>query len=180
MEALKQAFLEDPVYVYIFCAFAELVLAGWWYERRTRRAALAMLAPPALAVLAFAIATLVATDREQIIHATHRIARDLENNSLQAAEHYLDPNYTGLGGNKAGALEAGKAALARGEIEKIRFTSMTVEVTGDRARMHVATIVELAGGKAALVWEVLWAKGPKGWRLLQVPEPQQKIELLGP
>jgi hypothetical protein len=182
MEALRRTFLEDPLYVYVALVFAELVLAAIWYERRSRRWAMLLLAPVVAAGAVFAVSKLVVTDREQILAAAARIARDLEARSVAAAQEYLDDNYRGLGGDKQGALAVGRTAIRTYHIRSIRFTRMDVEVASRQARMHAATIIELTthqfgSGGAALVWEVRWIKRQAGWRIIEVQEPQQRLEL---
>jgi hypothetical protein len=181
METIRANFFEDPLYVYIALAFVELVLVAIWYERRTRAWAMWLLSPAVAGGLVLAVSTLVVTDREQILAAAGRIARDLEAGSLAAAGEYLDEGYRGLGGDKQGALAAGRAAIQAYRIQSIRFTRMNVEVTSRQARMHAATIIELVSrewgsGGAALVWDVRWVKRKDGWRIVDVQEPQHRTE----
>lgn len=177
MEGLRQAFLEDPLYVYFALGFAELVLAVIWHEKRTRRWSSALVVPPLLAAAVWALSTWVVTDREQIIRATEAIARDVEAGSVAAAEELLDDDYRGWESTKAGLLEAGRAALKMYRIEKVGFTRMEVTVEGTEATLHVGTIITLEGGKAGIAWDVRWIKCPVGWRILEVSEPQSKLEL---
>jgi hypothetical protein len=182
METLGRTFFEDPLYVYIALVFAELVLAAIWYERRSRRWAMLLLAPVVAAGAVFAVSTLVVTDREQILAAAARIARDLEGGSVAAAQEYLDDEYRGVGMDKQGALALGRTAIQTYHIRSIRFTRMNVEVASRRARMRAATIIEIAArefgsGQAPLVWEVRWIKRKAGWRIIDVEEPQQRLEL---
>lgn len=176
METLQRTFLESPLYVYVFLAFAELALAAIWHERRTRRLAMSLLVPPAMAAIVFAVSTLVVTDRERLIQAAEKIARNAENGSIAAAVGYLDDNYHGLGGDKQGLIDEGNRMLSQFRIKKIRFTSMNVEVQGQTAVMNAGTIIEFTDGQYPLAWEVGWIKRPQGWRIIDIAQPQQKLQ----
>jgi hypothetical protein len=177
MEGLRQAFLEDPLYIYIALGFAELVLAVIRHETRARRWSSALVVPPVLAVAVWALSTWVVTDREQIIAATERIARGVEAGSVAAAEETLDDDYRGWAGDKAGILEAGRAALRAYPIQKVGFTRVEVTVEGTEAALRLSTIVTIQEGKVGLVWDVRWVKRPSGWRIVAVDEPVSKVEL---
>lgn len=177
MEGLQRAFFEDPLYLYITLGFAELVLAAVWHETRARRWSSALAVPPLLAVAVWALATWVVTDREQIIRAAERIARDAEAGSVAAAEELLDDDYRGWMGAKAGLLEAGRAALRMYRIKKVGFTRVEVTVEGTEATLHLGTIITLVEGKVGLAWNVRWVKRPSGWRIIGVDEPESKVEL---
>ncbi|MCJ7543682.1 MAG: hypothetical protein MUP47_03790 [Phycisphaerae bacterium] len=177
MEGPERAFLEDPLYVYIALGFAELVLAVIWHETRARRWSSALVVPPLLAVAVWALATWAVTDREQIIRATERIARDAEAGSVAAAEEFLDDDYRGFGESKAGLLEAGRATLKAYPIKKVGFTRVEVTVEDTEATMHLSTIITLVEGKVGLAWDVRWVKRPAGWRIVSADEPTSKVEL---
>lgn len=177
MESLRRAFFEDPLYAYIALAFAELVLAAIWHETRNRKWLAALAGPVVLAVAVWAVATLVVTDREQILEATHRIAREAEAGSVAAAEEFLDDGYRGYGLNKAGVLGVGRGFLAAYRVQRVGFTRLEVTVNGDEAALHAGTIITIEGGKAAVAWDVRWAKRPAGWRIVEVAPPQSKLEL---
>ena len=69
---MSETFFENPVYVYIALAVAELVLFIIWRETRTRKAALCLLIPPLLAVVIGLIAHFVVTDHEaEFLFYTH-------------------------------------------------------------------------------------------------------------
>ena len=178
MDSLSQLFFEDPLYVYITLAFAELVLLAIWHETRSRRWLIALAGPPVLAGIVLLVATAVVTDREQIIQAAHTIARDAEAGDVAAAQTYLDDRYSGLGVNKPGVVAIARAFLTKYQVTHVGFTRLTVEVYRDgRATMHAATIIAFGSeGKTAIVWDVQWVKRPAGWRILEVAEPQNKLE----
>jgi hypothetical protein len=178
VDSLRHAFFEDPTYVYVFLAFAELALLAIWHERRGARWALALLAPIAAAGVVLAVSAMVVTDQEQIVLAVEEIAGDLEHGSVEAAERYLDDSFQGIGGSKQRAIEEGRTAIDRYRVRKIRLLHMTVEVQGKTAWMHVATVIDLADGRTALTWDVHWIKRPAGWRIREAPPPQMKLELL--
>jgi hypothetical protein len=177
MEGLRRALLEDPLYIYIALGFAELALAVVWHEKRTGRAMAALVIPPVLAVAVWALAAAVVTDREEIIAATGTIARDVEAGSVSAAEEYLDDDCGGFGGSKEGLLDAARAAMKAYPIKKVGFTRVEVTVEEDRAAMHLGTMVTLEGGKQPVAWDLQWIKRPAGWRIIEVSEPQTKLEL---
>jgi hypothetical protein len=178
MESLGRLFFEDPLYVYITLAFAELVAGAIWHERRSRQWLKALAVPPILAGIVLAVSTLVVTDREQIIQATERIARNVEAGNVAAAEVYLDDDYDGLGFSKAGVLAVGKEVLKNYRVKRVGFTRFTVEVTGADAAVRLDTLITLDNGvRTTLVWDVRWIKRPGGWRILHVAEPQTRPEL---
>ncbi len=173
MDSLSRLFLEDPLYVYLTLAFAELVVGAIWHERRSRRWLAALAIPPVLAGVVWAVSAWVVTDRERIIEATRTIARDIEAGHLAVAQEYLDDDYTGLGFSKAGLLGVGKAVLSTYPIERIGFSQVTVEITGPNAAMRLGTNITLTnGGRVAYIWDVGWIKQPAGWRILRVDEPR--------
>ncbi|MGA2265991.1 MAG: hypothetical protein ABSH10_06115 [Phycisphaerae bacterium] len=179
MDSLRQLFFEDPLYVYITLAFAELVLLVIWHETRSQRWLIALAGPPILAGIVLLVATLVVTDREQLIGAAHAIACDAETGDIAATEAYLDDSYSGLGVNKPGVVAIARSFLKKYRVTHVGFTRLTVEVyPGGRATMHAATIISFGSeGSTAIVWDVQWVKRPAGWRILEVAEPQQKLEL---
>ena len=69
METLRKTFFESPLPIYLALIFAEVALAAVWYERRGRRMWLAMLTPPALAVIVFGIVGGIFTTTEAAVVA---------------------------------------------------------------------------------------------------------------
>ncbi|MFB3892474.1 MAG: hypothetical protein ACE15C_10685 [Phycisphaerae bacterium] len=178
MESLRETFFEDPTYVYIALAVAEIVLAAVWHERRTRRWALALLVPPALAVIVFGVERLVVTDRERITAVTRQIAADVEKNDIDAVAQYLNDRITApwvartIGIPAAPArdvvMDAGKAMLRDHPVKSVTFVSLKVEVTGRRATMLAVTRIEFAAGEykgmsGPVTWKLHWIKPKADW-----------------
>ena len=181
MESLRQAFFEDPLYVYVFLAVAELVVVALCYQQRTSRRIAAMLVCPVLAVVVFAVAALVVTDREQITAAMHEIAQDIQAGSFEKAAEYLDDELTGHYGDKAKAAEHGREMIKTWKIRSVRFLKPHLEIDAPRADLRVTTIVELdtpAGlTRLGMKWDIAWIKRDYGWRIREVSRPEQGVDL---
>jgi len=154
MDALQEIFLEGPLGVYLALIFAEVVLAGWWYESRRGGAKLAMLVPPILAVMVLGVSTLIVTDRQEILRAAKTIARQAEAGRLEALE----------------------------QVYRVRFTRLQVQVEGGEAAMHAATVVEFGdarfgSGRTGVIFEVRWIRRPGGWRIIHVRPPRLGVEV---
>jgi len=169
MDAIKRAFLEDPLYVYAALGIAAFVLAAAWYERRRRLwlnlAACAVL----LGVGVGLVEHLVVTDRERIVAALHEIAKAVETRQLDRAAEYVDEDYGGWKLTRKALIAAGKLAVRTYDIREVRFVGQpTVDLRGAAgADCRVRTVVHRgeAGRPVPLSWELEWIKRPGGWRI---------------
>ena len=182
METLQKVFFESPLPIYLTLVFAEIALAAVWHERRGRRAKLAMLIPPVLAVIVFSASTLIVTDREQIIRAAKTIAREVEVGRIDALSELVDEDYSGFGDDKAGAIGATELAMGVYRVSRVRFTKLQVEVEGGEAAMHAATVIEFGAarygsGRTGVIFDVRWIRRPEGWRIIHVRPPQYGVEV---
>jgi len=194
MDKITTALFEDPLYVYISLAIAELVVAAIWYERRTRRTAASLAAPLVLAGAVFALETLVVTDREEIIAALQLIAREAETDEgqampMDAARRYLDEQvrvdladgYGGRNLTRQQAIGAGRSVARELAIRRVKLLKLTVEVDNGRAKAHFTTIItfvasELGQSRTSLIWDVHWLRRDAGWRIIRVEEPRTGLE----
>ncbi len=160
MNELKRVLFEDPAYLYVAMAVAELALAGIWYERRSRRIAMLLAAPILLAGVVFAIERAVVTDREQIIANFREIVSDVENGGTAAFEKYVDDEFTGGGyiTDKESALNRLKLEINRNRITRIKITRMVVDDTGSTRKMRAGVSVVEEGGSAPLLLNLYWIK----------------------
>ena len=183
METLRQVFFENPLNVYVTLAFAELVLAGIWYQRRTPRRAMALLAPLLLAAATALTAHLVVTDREQIAAALKKMAGHVLDDNSAALQEYIDEDYRGLIANdKAGLMVRATATLGRLRFESIKLKSTEIDVSGKKANAKftaevVLTDHVLGGRPIPTHWEFLWVKTDDRWRILQIKTPQRIYNL---
>jgi len=180
MDTIKATLFEDPTYIYISLAFAELALAALWYERRTRTWLRALLVPPLLAAGVVALAALVETDREQILRAVDEMARDAEAGKVDAFERWLDDQFTGAYGAKAKAIDNARAEIRRYQIKEVAvMKKLTLDIAEDRARLRLSTIITFRdiGDKIPLMWDVRWVRREPGWRVLEVDQPRMGMDL---
>ena len=194
MEALKTALFENPLYLYIALAIAELVLVGLWYERRGRRQLAYLAIPLGIAAVVFAVETLVVTDREHITNGLREIAREVETfhgqPHLEAAQRYLAEDVVVDFGSEAGgvnltkdqALKAARLVLDRSPITNVRFMNLQVEVREHSADTEFATFIsfetrELGPQNTSLQWTLRWSKRPEGWRIARVEKPEYGLGL---
>ena len=182
MEMLRKTFFESPLPIYLTLIFAEVVLAAVWYELRGWRMRLAMLVPPALAAIVFAVSALVVTDREWIIDAAKTIARETEAGRTDALRQLLDADYSGFGNDRAGCIRAAELAIRAYRVSRVRFTKLEVQVEGSEAAMYAATIVEFGdarfgSGRTGVIFEVRWIRRPAGWRIVHVLPPRYGVEV---
>ncbi len=183
MESLKHLLFEDPVPVCVAMAAAEAVVWWLWRSRRTRRWALRLLVPPAVAGAVILAARLVETDREEITRALHEIAASAQAGHLDAARRYLDPacRMPLAGGGVVGPAEMidlGRRALKRHRVARVTVSAVEITLAGGRATATLTTQVMLPeAGLYALRWQVQWARRPAGWRIVRV-EPARP-ELVG-
>ncbi len=180
---LARTFLEEPWAVYLLLGIAEIVLAIIWYERRTRRCAFLLAVPPSLAVAVFAIATLVVTDREQIIAAADQICSEISRGDFDAVGSRLDDDFSGYWLDKQAALVAGKAAAGEFGIAGVSITQKEVTVAGRNATMQAMTVItfrhpgETREQRTALVWDIGWVKRDGKWLIRTVQEPRAALGL---
>ena len=184
MESLKQLFLEDPTYLYIALAVAELVLIVHWKARRTKQAAKILLIPLVLAGGAYALERFVVTDREQLHQIITEIALDAEKADFDKATAYLAEDYRGFGGNKTSLVILAKLKCETFGIEKVKITDIDIKVTGKRAEMALITAIQFSGemsGTAYLKWKIFWVKRklPEGWQIIEITKPQRAMPGLG-
>ena len=181
---MSETFFESPLYVYVALVFAELVLAAIWRERRSTKWLKAMLIPAALAVVVAGVAHFVVTDREQIIAAARDIAEAVEADQYDRIPEHLDDEFSArvamLTATKDDVIAAGRQRVRQYNIVSIVFHGMKIEATGDRATMHVTTI--LRGGdegrqRTSLIWDVTWIDRDDRWRVLEVTSLTQGFEL---
>jgi len=190
VDRLKTILFEDPTELYVLLGLLEVVLAFIWAARRTRTAALRLIVPPVLGVLAFGVSELVVTDREEITAALGEIAADCQAGQVARAAFYLDPEARvslpppvgGVNMAKGPALVAGKAALVGFGVTAVDLGRVKVEVTGEEARVQAVTFIARRrgaadGGKIPLTWDMDWGRRPEGWRILRVRQPKYGVVL---
>ena len=179
MDTVRTALFEEPLYVYLALAVAELVIAVLWHERRSMRLAAALIVPPALAGIVFAAATLVVTDREAILSAAGEIARDVAAGRSDAARKYLDDDflayYRGRRLGRSEAIEIARAERERYSIETIKLTNESVEVRDDVAEMRVTAVMNFGadiGGRRSVpvVFLLRWIRTPEGWLISEADD----------
>ncbi|HAU37339.1 MAG TPA: hypothetical protein DCX07_06430 [Phycisphaerales bacterium] len=172
---------DQPIVAYVALAFAELALAAVWYERRSRKIAWLLLAPPLLAAGVFAVSVLVTTDRQQIVHACREMARDVVANRADSLNTYLTDDFLGVY-HGARLDKPGAMAMALGEKTRFRVKEITVNdweigITGDQATVTVETemrleTAELGGAAMKVFFYLNWVRRPEGWRLRSADEPR--------
>jgi hypothetical protein len=182
MDSLRYHLLENPFYVMVVLGLAELGLLSLWWSWRTRRLAWALAAPAVLAGMIYLLAAWVKTDREQILELSEQIAADIRADRLDAARLALDEAYQGWAGDKQQTLQMGRGLLEHFRIRAVQIIWTTLAVESGRARMRAQTIIsyqlDQAGeGRSALQWDLTWIKRPVGWRILDVQEPVQALDL---
>jgi hypothetical protein len=177
MDSLKALLFENPLKLYLLLAVAEVVVAAFWYSRRTRRWGLGMLVPVLLAVVVALTAHLVMTDREQIAAALKAIAASAEAGDLSAAAGYLDADCVGAGyrGSRLEREELillGQQALRKYPVQTVRLSNVETKIAGANATTTLNTHVTFRSGERyRLDWKVQWAKRPAGWRIVAVELP---------
>ena len=192
MEAIKVVLFEDPTSLYVLLGVVELFFLVMWIKRRTRAWAVRLAIPMAVGLAVFGIATLVVTDREYITNAMRDIAADCEAGSVEVAGTYLDATaivdlpdpYGGMELGRAKALSAIRLALKVTRVREVRYLRLTVEVNGEKAKVHASTLVQFGrstgdGGATGLIWNLEWVETPDGWRIVRVHKPEFGVDLLG-
>jgi len=186
MDTIKSVLFENPTYLLIALAAAEVVLGFLWWDRRAERNGrtylYALAVPPVLAAALLLAAALVVTDRERITQAAKEIAADVTQGRRDALERYLDDNFVcrfeGGHVNRQMVLtlvEAQKRVYAIGEIE---ISSVTVDFDdANYATMRVTTHMtgrdrDLgANFTGRVLFTVKWIKRNDGWKVLECEEP---------
>jgi len=175
MESVKHLLFEDPTWLLVILAAAELAVFWFWLRRRTKRSAMAMLIPPILAGALLALSALVVTDREAIQHNLQQIADEYQAQHLDAAATFLDDEYEGFGGDKKSLLEMAEQTRGDHPIQSIRVTRLIVNVHGRRAEADITTVVHpedsLGGGAYSFAWTLDWVRRDAGWRILHIDNP---------
>jgi len=179
---MSETFFESPLYVYAALGLAELVLAVFWYERRGRKFALAMVVPPVLAAGVALVAHLVVTDREQIESAAQDIANAIEQRRVDRIPGHFDDAFTarvaGMTITKPQVVAVCNSNVQKWDVSRVVFHKVSVEVSGSRAAMHLTTFLTYGqGSRTGLIWDLTWIKRGERWLILEVEEPTQGFEL---
>ena len=189
MEWLKTAVFENPVYLYLALACAEMVLVFLWRAGKTWRTAAAMAVPILLAGAVFVVEAVVVTDREQITAALREIVRDAGARGQAASEFqvlatYLDQNVqvdlAGHGGanlDKDRLLTRARAVAKQFNLRRVELVRPEVQIDEQKARVSFGTIVSYAHktfgeGRASIRWQLHWAKKGGAWRIVRVDPPE--------
>jgi len=182
MDWLTRNFLEQPLYVYLTLAFAEIALAAWWYETRRRKVLYLLAVPVLLAGGVFAVSRAVRTDREMILAAAREIAADVQAGRTDALDKHLTDDFTGVYRgmvyDKPGAMALALAERGRYRVKGIDVASAEVELFGREATMTVRTRMRLhsaelaAGVNVNVTFELEWLKSNGVWKIRRAGEPR--------
>ncbi|MFP3937434.1 MAG: hypothetical protein ACLFVW_03760 [Phycisphaerae bacterium] len=182
MDGIKTALFEEPFYIYVALGFAELVLLAVWYERRTPRWAMSLLAPVVLAGAVFLVEAVVETDREQITRALGEIAADAGAGRTDAGERYLADDYKGFGGSKQQIISRADSVIKRFNVRDVNFVNLQVELRNSTARTTFSSVISLGassdpGRRVSMVWDIRWEKRGDEWRIVDMDRPRMGMEL---
>lgn len=173
---MKELLFEDPLWLYVALAAAEMIVLALFLRRRTRALAIALAVPAALAAAVFAADMLVVTDRERIEAALKDMAAKLEHRDLQGVSAYLADDFGGDYADKHVAVSAAEAALKTYRIDGIRTRNVRIEMLGEQAKVHLQTAIHFNSdaGPASytLGWTLFWAKRNGEWRIFSVNVPE--------
>jgi len=93
MDILKHLFLEDPLSLWIGLALAEIVTLIVWWQSRSRRAAIGLVAFPAAALAVGLVAWAVETDYERLVRTLDVMARAADTGDAEALLERISPEY---------------------------------------------------------------------------------------
>jgi hypothetical protein len=181
---MSEAFLENPIYVYMVLALALIALAAVWYERRSRRVLAVMLVPVVLAAVVAVLDWAVVTDREKIEAAADKIAEAISSHQYEQMLPYIDRDFTarvpllGVRMDRSDVVAACKAQVARHQVSSIATGKVEVTLSGRDATMVARTMVHWSAQgaqKMPMVWTIRWIRRPDGWKVLEVVDLRQGI-----
>ncbi len=179
MDEMKRILFEDPTYLYVALAVAELVLAGICYERRSKRLAILLAVPVLLAGAVFAIERTVVTDREQIIAAFREIVADIEKGNTAAFEKYVDDEFSAGAyiSDKESAVNRLKMEVKKsGPITRIKINRVVVDDAGATRKMRAGIMVVAGEYKLPLLLNLYWIKRGDEWRIIKADEVEMGVE----
>ena len=177
MSGLRWHLFENPVYIYVGLGIVETALGAAWYSRRSRRAALALLPAPVLALAVALTAAWVQTDQEKIAAAMKATAAGLEQRDLSAAEVYVDRECLSPGRgerliDKRELIQIARRAIDQYSVRGIHVYGVETEVAGANATTHLQTRITFGGGFGGrgfrMGWRLQWARRAAGWRIVRV------------
>jgi len=186
MDFLRRTFLEDPVYLYLLLAAAEAVLFVLWRRRPTRRAAMRLIVPPAIAAVVFVVEWAVVTPCEELVATVGRMRADAAAVRIEAVGDYLAEDFTFTGGGRTidreTAIRQAEQAVSRFQVTRVVLLRYQLELEDHQASMvigsQIITESEWAGGRAPyLTWTLRWCYGPDGWRIVHVAQPEVGLVL---
>ncbi|MGB2754270.1 MAG: hypothetical protein WBE00_04085, partial [Phycisphaerae bacterium] len=93
MDILKHLFLEDPLSLWIGLALAEIVTLIVWWQSRSRRAAIGLVAFPAAALAVGLVAWAVETDYERLVRTLEVMGRAADTGDAEALIERVSPEY---------------------------------------------------------------------------------------
>ncbi len=173
--------LDNPLSAYALLALAELVIVGLWWNRRAPLLRWLMALPTVLAVALAVTGHFVITDRQQITQAVRQAASDVEQGRYEQVAQVFDDSFHGMLDNQEMnrrlIVETIRAAASRIGVSEVRVPRINVEFNGATARVHVVSYVKFKDGQTPLVWDLVWIKRDKQWRLLELEKVQNKVEL---
>jgi len=184
VDTITRTLFESPFWFVVSLVLVDMILLAMWVRRRTRGLARAAGIVAAVAVVVLVLAAVVVTDRERITDAIELMAQDASAGKVEALERFLDDEVTvslvefgPARTDKAGAVAAAAGSLERLNINKVRVTSVEVDMQ-PRPLAVVTTVLQGEGAETgrlavALRWRLRWVRRPEGWRIIVVEPPQR-------
>lgn len=178
MADMEELFFENPLKVYFFLAFVEIILGAAWYMRRTPKLAMSLAIAPVLALAVGLVAHFVVTDREQIQQAMEEIGAGVSNGCLAPASKYIDANYSvplsgGATLKREQLIALAQDAMDTYKISDVHLHDVQTLIEGKMATTKVNSRVTLGLGLIDVGWKLHWAKHNDGWRIV-------RVEITGP
>ncbi len=100
MDILRHLFLENPLGLWIVLGVAEVFVLVAWRRTRSRRATVAAIAFPAVALLVGLLAWAVETDYERLMRTLDVMARAADSGDAEAFIERISPDYENRGARR--------------------------------------------------------------------------------
>lgn len=191
MDTIVRVFFERPWPIFVAAGVVEIAFLVFWWMRRTRAAAWALLGPVAVALLVWLLSVVVVTDRERIERNLDTILRAIEAGDAATVGRYIHPDYADSTGADASMVRATvETLLGRADVRNCQVTSREITVDGDSAGSRVAVLVEadvfdVVGRPMPMTWQLTWRQSADAeelrWRVVsaELIAPEQLRQRLG-
>ena len=128
----------------------------------------------------FAVATLVVTQREELILTLKQLKQDASTLDIDAVAVHFGEDFRlasrGRKVDRSQAVKACKRAIQKYGVSGVDFLDTRVETNSSTGRVELITQIwiksDFAGRAPIMKWTLHWRHGPDGWKVIRIDQPE--------